>query len=62
MEQMRNAYNVLVGEPERRRSLVRLRCKWEGNIKMDLRETWLKVWTGFIWLGTGTRGGLLLTR
>jgi hypothetical protein len=27
-----------VGKPEGRRPLGRLRCRWEGNIKMDLRE------------------------
>ena len=38
MEQSRNAYRVLVGKPEENRSLVTLRCRWEDNIKMDLRE------------------------
>jgi len=27
-----------VGKPERRRSLVRLRCIWEDNIKMNIHE------------------------
>jgi hypothetical protein len=27
-----------VGKPERRRKLGRLKCRWEDNIKMDLRE------------------------
>jgi hypothetical protein len=27
-----------VGKSERKRSLGRLRLKWENNIKMDLRE------------------------
>ena len=38
MEQFRNAYRVLVGKPESKRSLGRPRCRWEDNIKMDLRE------------------------
>jgi hypothetical protein len=38
MEEMRNAYNSLVGEPEGRRPLGRHRRSWEDNIKMDLRE------------------------
>ena len=38
MEQSRNAYRVLVGEPEGKRSLERPRCRWEDNIKMDLRK------------------------
>ena len=38
MEQSRNAYRVLVGKPEGKRPLGRLRCRLEDNIKMDLRE------------------------
>ena len=37
-EQSRNAYRVLVGKPEGRRSLGKPRRRWEDNIKMDLRE------------------------
>jgi hypothetical protein len=28
----------LVGKPEGKRPLGRLRCRWEDNIKMNLRE------------------------
>ena len=35
MEQSRNAYRVLVGNPEGKRCLERPRCRWE-DIKMDL--------------------------
>jgi hypothetical protein len=38
MGEVRDAYNILVGRPEGRRSLGRPRCRWEDNIKMDLRE------------------------
>ena len=38
MEQSRNAYRVLVGKPEGKRPLGRLRRSWEENIKMDMRE------------------------
>ena len=38
MEQSRNAYRVLVGKPEGKRPLGRPRRRWEGSIKMDLRE------------------------
>jgi hypothetical protein len=34
----RGVYRVLVGRPEGRRPLERLRHRWEDNIKMDLRE------------------------
>ena len=38
MEQSRNAYRVLVGKPEGKRSLGWSRRRWEDNFKMDLRE------------------------
>ena len=38
MEQSRNAYRVLVGKPESKRTLGRPRRRWEDNIKMDLRK------------------------
>ena len=38
MEPSRNTYRVLVGKPEGKRPLGRPRCRWEDNIKMDLRE------------------------
>jgi hypothetical protein len=34
----RNAYRNLVGKPEGNRPLGRHRCRWEDNIRMDLRE------------------------
>jgi hypothetical protein len=34
----RNAYRVLMGKSEGNRPLRRPRCRWEDNIKMDLRE------------------------
>jgi hypothetical protein len=39
MEEVRGAYNILVGRPEGRRPLGRPRRRWEDNIKMNLRET-----------------------
>jgi hypothetical protein len=38
MGEVRGAYNILVGKPEGRRPLGRPRCRWEDNIKMDLRQ------------------------
>jgi hypothetical protein len=32
------SYRILVGKPEGRKRLGRPRLKWEGNIKMYLRE------------------------
>jgi hypothetical protein len=37
-----------VGKPERRRPLVRLKHRWEGNIKMNLREVGRN---GIDWIG-----------
>jgi hypothetical protein len=34
----RGVHRVLVGRPEGGRPLGRHRCRWENNIKMDLRE------------------------
>jgi hypothetical protein len=39
MGEVRGAYNILVGRHEGRRPLGRPRCRWEDNIKMDLRKT-----------------------
>jgi hypothetical protein len=38
MGERRGVYSVLVGNPEGKRPLGRLRCKWEDIIKMDLQE------------------------
>ena len=38
MEQSRNAYRVLLGEPEGKRPIGRSSRRWEDNIKMDFRE------------------------
>jgi hypothetical protein len=43
----RNAYRVLVGNPEGKRSLGRPRRRWEDNIRMDLIE---EVWGGMDWI------------
>jgi hypothetical protein len=39
MGEGRGVYRVLVGRPEGKRPLGRPRRRWEGNIKIDLRET-----------------------
>jgi hypothetical protein len=38
MGERRGVYSVLVGKPERKRSLPRPRRRWEDNIKMDLQD------------------------
>jgi hypothetical protein len=39
MREPRNAQRILMGKSEGNNPLGRSRRKWEGNIKMDLRET-----------------------
>ena len=38
MGEDRGVHRVLVGKPEGKRPLGRLRRRWEDNIKMDLQE------------------------
>jgi hypothetical protein len=47
MGEMRNAYNILVGKPERKRPLGRPRCRCEVNIRMGYRKRGLE---GVDWL------------
>jgi hypothetical protein len=47
MGEKRNAYRILVGNPEGKRPLGRPRCRWVGNIKIDFREIG---WDGMDWL------------
>jgi hypothetical protein len=42
-----------------KRPLGRRRHRREDNIEMNLSEIGWEVWTGFIWIRTGTSGGLL---
>jgi hypothetical protein len=48
MGEKRNVYRLLVGKPEGKRPLGRLRRRWIDNIKMDLLETGVSVvdWIG----------------
>jgi hypothetical protein len=55
----RGAYRILVGRPEGRGPLGRLRRRWEDNIKMDLQDVGWGVLTGFKWLRIWICGGLL---
>jgi len=59
MVERRGVYRVLMGKPEGKRPLGRLRHGWEDNIKMDLQEVECGVWTVSRWLRIGTGGGHL---
>jgi len=43
----RNAYMVLLGKPEGKRPLGRLKRSWEDNIEMDHKEV---EWRGMDWI------------
>jgi hypothetical protein len=49
MGERRGVYCVLVGRPKRKRPLGRPRCRWEDNIKLDLRELGIDG-VNWIWL------------
>ena len=55
-------YRVLVRKREGKRPCGRPRYRWEDNIKMDLQEWNVGVWTGSSWLRIGTGGGHLWMR
>jgi hypothetical protein len=38
MGEKRNAYRLLVGKPEGKRLLLRPRCRWVDNIRLDVGE------------------------
>jgi hypothetical protein len=42
-----NAYKILVGKPERKKTLGRPRRRWVDNIKIDLRDMG---WGGIYWI------------
>jgi hypothetical protein len=47
MEEMRNSYKILIGNPEDNRPLRRPTCRRADNIRMDLREIGLE---GVYWI------------
>jgi hypothetical protein len=48
MGEKKNAYRLLVGNPEGRRPLGRPRHKWVDNVRMDLGEVG---WGDVDWIG-----------
>jgi hypothetical protein len=49
----RNAYRILVGKPEGKRSLGRPSYRWVDNIKINLREIG---WDGMDWIDLAQDG------
>jgi hypothetical protein len=56
MGKKKNAYRLLVGKPEGKRPLGRLRRRWGDNIRMDLGDV---TWGDVDWLRIRTGGELL---
>jgi hypothetical protein len=54
MGEKRNAYRILVGNPEGKRPLGRPRRRWVDNIKIDLREIG---WNGGDWIDLAQDSG-----
>jgi hypothetical protein len=52
VEKRSRAYRVLVGNPERKSPLGRLRHGWKDNIKIDLQEVGWGVEDGLDWSGS----------
>jgi hypothetical protein len=48
MGEKRNAYGLLVGKPEGKRPIGRLRRRWVDNVRMDLGEAG---WSDVDWIG-----------
>jgi hypothetical protein len=51
MGEKRSPCKISIGIPEGKRPLRRYRSRWEGNIKLDLKETEWKVsdWIHLAW-------------
>jgi hypothetical protein len=45
--EVRNVYKILVRKPGGKRPLRKTRHRWQGDIRMDLRET---DWEGMDWI------------
>jgi len=59
MGEERVVYRVLMGNPEERRAILRSRCRWVDNIRMDLQEVGCRYMDWIAWPMIGTGGGRL---
>jgi hypothetical protein len=55
----RNSYKILVGTPEGKRLIGRIRLVWRTILERILGKQREKLWIGCIWLRIGTSGMLL---
>jgi hypothetical protein len=61
VQEIRNAYKILVGNSEGNRPRGRSDRRWENNIKTYVKKWDIMLWAGFDWLMTGSRGGLFIS-
>jgi hypothetical protein len=59
MDEIRNAYTILVGKPERKRPIGNLVINRWLILKLMLNKQYFRGRTGFNWLRIGARYGLL---
>jgi hypothetical protein len=59
MGEGRGVYRVLIWRPKGKRLPGRPGCRWEDNIKIDLREIGIDGSTGFSWLRIESSSRLL---
>jgi len=59
MEDRRGVYRFLVGKPEGKTPLGRLRCRRKILLRWIFRKGNVEAWIGSIWLRIGTCGGHL---
>ena len=59
LSQNGGAYRFLVGKPEVKRLVRRPRRRWMDNVRMDLQEVDVGMWTGMGKTRIETCGGLL---
>jgi hypothetical protein len=52
-------HKMLILKPECKRSLGRLKCRWEDNIKIYQEKRVGSCGLDFMWLGIGSGGGPL---
>jgi hypothetical protein len=57
--QLEEAYKVSLEEHGGKKPIVRPGCRWNYNIKIDIKRERIRVWIGFIWPSIGNVGGFL---
>ena len=56
MEEGKSVFKILTSKPIGKRPRGRPRGRWEGNIRMDLKEVGINPKIGLIWLMVGIIG------